>query len=149
MLSISIHVKISFGRPYRVLKKGGRLSIADIIPVSSSNGSPKPGLIAKTLEPFRLAAWKIPRCNCYDGVDEYCRRLEDAGFSNVQTKTISDDVFMPLRRKVLSIRKHPEIYKRLHPLHQTRLSIATYAAFISHGPPFSPMDYILISADKA
>ena len=60
-----------------------------------------------------------------------------------------DDVLLPLRKKVLSIRKHPEIRKRLHPWHQSRLSIAIYAAFISHGPLFAPMDYILISADKA
>ncbi len=137
-----------FHQAYRVLKNGGRLSIADIVPVSNEDGYRKRGFIAGILEPFRLAAWKIPRSNCYDG-DEYCRLLEKAGFTNVHVTSIREDVFMPLRRKVLSIRKHPEIRKRLHPLHQTRLSIAIYAAFISHGPPFAPMDYILVSADKA
>lgn len=138
-----------FHQAFRVLKNGGRLSMADIIPISTNNGQWKPGLLAWILEPIRLAAWKIPRCNYYDGVDEYRSRLEKAGFTNVQITSIKDDVFVPLRKKVLSINKHPKILKRLHPLHQTRISIAAYASFISHGPPFAPMDYIIVSADKA
>ncbi|MBC8314384.1 MAG: methyltransferase domain-containing protein [Bacteroidales bacterium] len=87
-----------FQQAYRVLKDGGRLSIADIVPISSEAGCRKPGLIVRILEPFRLAAWKIPRCNCYDE-DEYCRRLEKVGFTNVQVTSIREDVFLPLRKK--------------------------------------------------
>ena len=137
-----------FQQAYRVLKTGGRLSIADIVPISKTNGQRKTGLIGWLLEAIRLAAWKIPRCNYVAGIADYRSRLENAGFSNVQITSIKDDVFLPLRKKVLSIRKDPDLLKRLHPLHQTSISVAAYAAFISHGSPFAPMDYILVSANK-
>ena len=100
------------------------------------------------LEPIRLAPWKIPKCNAKIGVTEYCKRLEEIGFINVTVTSISEHVFEPLRKKVLNTMQYPEVYKRLHPLHRTKISIAMNAAFISHGPPFAPMNYILVTADK-
>ena len=138
-----------FKQAFHVLRDGGRLALADIVPASTNDGCPKPGILARILEPFRVAAWKIPRCNQRIGVAEYRKQLEGIGFINVNVTSISDHVFAPLRKKVLNTMKYPEVYKRLHPLHRTRLSIAIYAAYISHGPPFAPMNYILISADKA
>jgi SAM-dependent methyltransferase len=138
-----------FQQAFHVLRDGGRLSVADIVPVLAKDGHQKPGFLARILEPFRLAAWKIPRSNSRMGVADYCKRLEEIGFINVRVTSISDHVFAPLRRVVLNTMNSPEVFKRLHPWHRTKISIAIYAAFISHGPPFAPMNYILVSADKA
>jgi ubiquinone/menaquinone biosynthesis C-methylase UbiE len=136
-----------FGEAFRVMKTGGRLAVADIIPMDSPGWPRGHGLIARLIEPFRQGIWQMPTKNQYPG-REYQKRLEAAGFENVSVTSIREHVFGPLRDKVRGIIRQPEMRKRLHPLYDNRLALAAYATFIAHGPPFAPMDYVIVTADR-
>ncbi len=74
-----------FAEAFRVLAPGGRIATAD---GTSSKGDGPLSLVNK----IALRRWFVPLANMYDP-DEYCRRLEAAGFVDAKYQSIRNYVF--------------------------------------------------------
>lgn len=124
----------------RVLVPGGRLVLADLVEVSTPRSWGQ-----RALDEVRARLWQIPRANRVD-IDGYRRALERAGFADVALEVVSADVFPPLRAAVRDALRDPGVQARLHPWHRNALSEWLYVALFTHDAPFSPLDYVIVSA---
>jgi len=129
-----------FQEAWRVLRPGGRLVTADIIPMVPE---------AATAEgrrhslPWRLVAAKfaIPAENAYPR-PVYASKLTGSGFDAVQVESIRETVYTPLHRY---LRSHPSSLRRLHPL--ARLA-ARFALQFDADAVYRGLDYVLATAVK-
>jgi len=135
-----------FRESFRVLKPGGKLAIADVVPIKGDRSSTK-SLWAMFLERMKLASWQIPKQNQYS-IDKYEEHLRSGGFEDVEVHLISGSVFEPLRKYSISEMSAPDGLKRLHPLHRSKFSIKLSAAFLTMTRPFTPMEYVIVTARK-
>ncbi|WPL17260.1 Erythromycin 3''-O-methyltransferase [Thiorhodovibrio winogradskyi] len=129
-----------FAEAFRVLRPGGRLVLADIIPMPLVAGGRERWLQRWT---WGLVAGKfaIPKANAYPLVT-YREKLAGTGFATVEVESIRHQVYRPLHGH---LREHPEILERLHPL----LAFAVRMALkIDAETLFSGLDYVLASAVK-
>lgn len=104
-----------FREAYRVLEKGGRLVTTDVLPL--------PGRTVRLLNPL----------NAYSAA-VYGRKLGEAGFANVDVRSIRDFVFKPYSNFLLQ-----------------RLSLTNIAGLFNilvHRFISSRLDYVLATADK-
>lgn len=129
-----------FHEALRVLRPGGRLVTADIIPMAARSG--RWARFRQRLS-WRLVSRKfaIPPENAYPR-PTYHATLAMAGFEQVQVRSIRDQVYAPLHQW---LRAHPEAVDRLHPM--ARLPARVALRFDANSV-FSGLDYVLASAVK-
>ncbi len=129
-----------FEEAFRVLRPGGHLITADIIPMPLSEHW---RTRLKQRWSWRLVASKfaIPTANEYTRED-YSERLSMKGFVDVEVQSIRDRVYGPLHRY---LQRHPETLDRLHPATRlpARLALGMRAETVYGG-----LDYVLAVAVK-
>lgn len=125
---------------WRVLRPGGSLAVADIIPMPMAGGR-----IARLQQ--RLSWWlvaskfAIPPANVYTG-PHYHALLALHGFERIHIESIRDRVYAPLHAYLA---EHPEVVNRLHPVARlaARIALRFEATSVYRG-----LDYVLVTAVK-
>ena len=129
-----------FAEAFRVLRPGGRLVTADILPMPRSSS-----LIMRWRQylSWNLVAsrFNIPPANKY-GIEAYIEKLGRTGFTDVTIESIRDDVYAPLHDFLAA---NPRFLERLHPLARllAKATLTRKAANVYAG-----LDYILAVAKK-
>lgn len=124
-----------FKEAYRVLSKSGKIVIADIIFVPNKNG-----IRNRLAYQMNKASLHYQTENMY-GIDTYIKKMEDAGFKNINCESISFFVF-PFFTKYLL--ENPDVLRKFFYLFQIWIKY-NHLLNIKNG---SFMDYVIISANK-
>jgi cyclopropane fatty-acyl-phospholipid synthase-like methyltransferase len=131
-----------FAEAFRVLRPGGRLATADIIPMPGGKrrfgGEDAPAYV---IDRLARQFWQIPQANMYDR-EEYARRLAAAGFTDVRVESIRAHVYPGLRDFARTRLRMPEVREKVHPV--VRLGGA-WLDFVAG--PRGP-DYVLATARR-
>ncbi|MCA3176316.1 MAG: methyltransferase domain-containing protein [Burkholderiales bacterium] len=116
----------------KVLKPGGTLALADIVPIHLPAS-----IIGRCVGKMGRALWQTPECNTY-GKETYVAKLKAAGFGDIQVTSIAEYVFVPFKKFARKRVLDSEIRNRVHPILRK-----IWAA--SHGG-LSSLDYLIITA---
>jgi erythromycin 3''-O-methyltransferase len=122
-----------FREAFRVLKSGGRLASADIVPLEDEPKSWWDGLVD--------GSWAMPAANRHPR-SGYVQRLEDAGFTGVRVEGIAHMVCGPYGEYGRQRLRAPEIRARMNPFIR-RMWAAQFDAMRRN-----KSDYVIAVADK-
>lgn len=127
-----------FREAHRVLKPGGRLAVADIIPLTVSPHD----LRNRVAEYIGRSFWQIPQDNIYPR-DVYVDKLRLAGFEHVQVCSVREHVYRPFAHYARRRLEEPEIVERMNPLLRRMLKISVWRETAN-----ATLDYLIVTADK-
>jgi SAM-dependent methyltransferase len=129
-----------FREAWRVLRPGGILVTADIIPAPTVS-DPSARLQQRFSWGLVAGKFAIPAENVYTA-PTYHAKLSMSGFGDVRVDSIREQVYAPLHHYLAS---HPQALRRLHPLARlpARLALQLEATGVYRG-----LDYVLASAKK-
>lgn len=125
-----------FRESLRVLKPGGIIAIADIIPMETSGIWPK--FYAYVTRSF----WQIPSKNWVTASD-YKNQIAKTGFTNIQMTSIREQVFKPFAQYTQKRLDDEDIKKRFNPL--LRIFWKISMPYFGKNTVF---DYVIITAEK-
>ncbi|HEX8821017.1 MAG TPA: methyltransferase domain-containing protein [Archangium sp.] len=120
-----------FREALRVLRPGGRLCAADIVPLPGRSFS----------YPVR-SIWHVPKANLYPR-DTYAVKLEAAGFRNVRVTSIREHVLEPHMRLLARRLDEPDLIARMNPLMRRASKSPGYNRDV-----LESFDYVLAVAEK-
>ena len=129
-----------FAEAHRVLRRGGRLVLADVIQTERETRRSR-RLVQDLNWRFFTNRWGVPEAN-YETRASYRDRLAAADFENIEVRSIREHVFAPLHRHIAA---NPSKLERFHPLARIpfHLALRFDPATISTG-----FDYVIARADK-
>jgi SAM-dependent methyltransferase len=129
-----------FREAWRVLRPGGRLVAADIIPMPAVSGV-RQRLEQRVSWGLVASRFAIPSENA-DSRPTYFSKLALCGFEEIRIESIRKHVYAPLHRYLVS---HPRTLERLHPLTRPpiRFALRCHPKSVYRG-----LDYVLASAVK-
>ncbi|MCF1183146.1 methyltransferase domain-containing protein [Marichromatium gracile] len=129
-----------FAEALRLLRPGGRLVLADILPLAPAEGWSR--RLAQRWS-WREVATKfaIPAENAYPRA-EYAERLRACGFTGVEVESIRDRVYAPLHAY---LRANPERLSTLPPALRTAVR---FGLWLEPDTVFAGLDYVLASAER-
>lgn len=129
-----------FAEAMRVLRPGGRLSLADVI-----RNDPEAGTFGRRVQDFNwkffMQKYAVPEANADDRAS-YAAKLRAAGFVDVEVRSIRHEVYPGLHHFMAT---DPEMLQRFHPI--ARMPYKLSLRF-SHEKVYNAYDYVLATARK-
>lgn len=129
-----------FAEAFRVLKPGGRLATADILPAAPAD-DPLRRSVQQLTWSVTAQTWRIPQANAVRPAT-YAHQLAEAGFTDVRITSIRDRVYAPLHRHLAARRAlFPDLPAPARAAARAALAVPPELAY-------SGLDYVIATGVK-